>query len=125
MNANGKKNKWENDGEFADLKENEFRDKQGKEEEEFWDVTFAEDVALKEEIRKEIELIKNENNKEETILNASPVELNLKEAAAQFNGANLTLLKTIESAIANSISLDPNTKTFLSENMQVHYCYFF
>ena len=63
MNANGKKNKWENDVEFADLKENEFRDKQGKEEEEFWDVTFAEDVALKEEIRKEIELIKNENNK--------------------------------------------------------------
>jgi len=57
------------------------------------------------------------NNKEETILNASPVKLNLNESAAQFNGANLTLLKTIESAIANSINLDANTKSFLSEKL--------
>ena len=63
-NTNGLRNKWENDVEFADLKENEFRNNvKGKDEEEFWDVMFEEDLTLKEEIKKEIELIKNENNK--------------------------------------------------------------
>ena len=65
--GNGKRNssKWENDVEFADLKESEFSSSSNsrkKDDDEFWDVTFEEDGTLKEEIRKEIELIKNENN---------------------------------------------------------------
>lgn len=64
--SNGKRNgsKWENDVEFVDLKESEFNSSNNrkKDDDEFWDVTFEEDGTLKEEIRKEIELIKNENN---------------------------------------------------------------
>lgn len=64
--SNGKRNgsKWENDVEFVDLKESEFNSSgnRKKDDDEFWDVTFEEDGTLKEEIRKEIELIKNENN---------------------------------------------------------------
>jgi hypothetical protein len=64
--SNGKRNgsKWENDVEFVDLKESEFSSSNSrkKDDDEFWDVTFEEDGTLKEEIRKEIELIKNENN---------------------------------------------------------------
>lgn len=68
--SNGKRNgsKWENDVEFVDLKESEFNSSNSgsgnrkKDDDEFWDVTFEEDGTLKEEIRKEIELIKNENN---------------------------------------------------------------
>ena len=64
--GNGKRNssKWENDVEFVDLKESEFSsgNSRKKDDDEFWDVTFEEDGTLKEEIRKEIELIKNENN---------------------------------------------------------------
>ena len=64
--GNGKRNssKWENDVEFVDLKESEFSSSNSrkKDDDEFWDVTFEEDGTLKEEIRKEIELIKNENN---------------------------------------------------------------
>lgn len=64
--GNGKRNssKWENDVEFVDLKESEFSSSGSgkKDDDEFWDVTFEEDGTLKEEIRKEIELIKNENN---------------------------------------------------------------
>lgn len=54
------------------------------------------------------------DNKEETILNASPLSINLIN---EKDSNNLTLKKSFETAIANSTELDETTKVFLTEKL--------
>lgn len=64
MNAN-----WRNIGEedwdieFVDLKENEFNWEKQVKESDYWETAFEKDRKIVEGISKEIELMKNENNK--------------------------------------------------------------
>lgn len=54
------------------------------------------------------------NNKEETILNPSPLSLNLN---VEQDSNNLTLKKSVETAIANSSELNEITKLFLTDKL--------